>query len=295
MNDFGYGDCQKNSSRFGHKVICYVEPESTCTDKKPSVLEWGMYVSHLACLTNGPVHQCPPQIEEDHLGPYFIPNTELGLSGDIAPSDEVNLRVEGVVYDSSCRPVAGAKVEVWHASPENDGKAYYTCLPKPLTCNRQPCTKDVVDPRFPQFSSCARLCIPGLCNGTTPSGRCSMGDQTDNWDQGFLTRKLWYRGRGYTDEDGHYWYKTSFPGIYNFRAIPHIHYKVTYPGRKELVTQMYFKGHIPAGFENFTKTNQIVKLGRCKKSQCATFNIHPEKASIYDPKIKCPFYLPKEG
>jgi len=296
MNSWGYGNCQKISDRFDDKVICYVKPDSTCQDKKMWG-KWGKWVSHLACITNGPVHQCPPQIEQDALGPYFVPNTELGLSGDIAPSDEVNLRVEGVVYDSSCRPVAGAKVEVWHASPHNDGKAYYTCLPSPLTCTGEPCTEDVVDPHFPKFSSCAKMCIPGLCNGTTLRGTgttsrgCSMGDQTDNWDEGILTQKLWYRGKGYTDEDGHYWYTTSFPGIYNARAIPHIHYKVTYPGRKELVTQMYFKGHIPAGFEHFNvkKTNQIVKLGRCKKSQCATFNIHPGKASIYDPKIKCPF------
>ena len=78
------------------------------------------------CRVPGPVHQCPPRIEEDDLGPYFIPNTELGLSGDIAPSDEVNLRVEGVVYDSACRPVAGAKVEVWHASPHNGRRTNFS-------------------------------------------------------------------------------------------------------------------------------------------------------------------------
>merc|ERR1719187_1543420 len=61
-------------------------------------------------------YQCPAGLKEDALGPFFIPNTLLPLFGDIAPPNEVDLLVKGFVYDSSCRPVPGAKVEVWHAS-----------------------------------------------------------------------------------------------------------------------------------------------------------------------------------
>jgi len=214
------------------------------------------------CQT-GPSVQCPAGLKEDALGPFFIPNTILPLFGDIAPPNEVDLRVEGVVYDSSCRPVPGAKVEVWHASPHKDGTAFYSCRPTPLTCTGQPCTQDV----------CAHRCIPGLCKGPRPDNRCSIGDQIDLWDESKLTEKLWYRGLDYTDKAGHYWYNTSFPGTYKVRPVPHIHYKVTYPGGKEMVTQLYFEGH-NSDREQRNQVKEVVPVvpgfGR------VTFHIYPE-------------------
>jgi len=236
------------------------------------------------CQTS-PRHQCPARLREDALGPFFIPNTLLPLFGDIAPPNEVDLLVEGVVYDSSCRPVPGAKVEVWHASPHKDGTAYYSCRPTPMTCTWKPCTEDVKDRGW---SACARQCIPGLCNGTKP-GRCSIGDQIDNWDESTLTKKLWYRGLDYTNKDGHYWYNTSFPGTYKVRPIPHIHYKVTYPDGEEMVTQLYFEGHNSDRFKGYQR-NQVKKVVPSEAGGRVTFHIYPENfASLKFAANGCPF------
>jgi len=227
--------------------------------------QWWDYCDIPTCQTGptGPGHQCPAGLSKDALGPFFIPNTFLPLFGDIAPPNQVDLYVEGVVYDSSCRPVPGAKVEVWHASPHKDGTAFYSCRPTPLTCTGQPCTQDV----------CAHRCIPGLCKGPRPDNRCSIGDQIDLWDESKLTEKLWYRGLDYTDKAGHYWYNTSFPGTYKVRPVPHIHYKVTYPGGKEMVTQLYFEGH-NSDREQRNQVKEVVPVvpgfGR------VTFHIYPE-------------------
>ncbi len=53
------------------------------------------------------------------------------------------------------------------------------------------------------------------------------------------------RGRQYTNENGEYAFKTVIPGKYlnGSRYRPaHIHFRVTAPGYKELISQIYFKG-----------------------------------------------------
>jgi len=274
VNKNGYGQCKKSHPKqFYNEVSCYVNLPTTCTDIIQSRTDRGKWLSHEACLIDVPVHQCPAELKEDALGPFFIPNTALPLFGDIAPPNQVDLLVEGVVYDSSCKPVPGAKVEVWHASPHKDGTAYYSCRPTPLTCTGQPCTQDV----------CAHRCIPGLCKGPRPDNRCSIGDQIDLWDESKLTEKLWYRGLDYTDKAGHYWYNTSFPGTYKVRPVPHIHYKVTYPGGEEMVTQLYFEGHNSNGLRE-SQRNQVKEVvgGR------VTFHIYPENFENLQ-LASCPF------
>lgn len=49
-------------------------------------------------------------------------------------------------------------------------------------------------------------------------------------------------GRALTDADGAYRFTTIVPGNYGSRP-PHIHFRVVQPGRRELVTQMYFRGN----------------------------------------------------
>lgn len=53
-----------------------------------------------------------------------------------------------------------------------------------------------------------------------------------------------FRGRNQTSEDGAYRFKTIVPGKYlnggSFRPS-HIHFKITAPGHRELVSQIYFK------------------------------------------------------
>jgi protocatechuate 3,4-dioxygenase beta subunit len=64
-------------------------------------------------------------------------------------------------------------------------------------------------------------------------------------------------GRAMTDEAGRYEFVTIVPGRYGTRP-PHIHLRLAKPGRREFVTQIYFKGDngegglggiVPAGRE----------------------------------------------
>jgi protocatechuate 3,4-dioxygenase beta subunit len=56
-----------------------------------------------------------------------------------------------------------------------------------------------------------------------------------------------YWAETYTDSNGEYLFKTIVPGAYpadaDWTRPPHIHFKITRLGYKELVTQMYFKGN----------------------------------------------------
>ncbi|MCI0641606.1 MAG: hypothetical protein L0Y72_25315 [Gemmataceae bacterium] len=55
-----------------------------------------------------------------------------------------------------------------------------------------------------------------------------------------------FRGKVKADKDGKYEFTTLFPGAYQIGPKqyrpPHIHFKLTQPGYKELTTQLYFKG-----------------------------------------------------
>merc|ERR1711887_210203 len=164
----------------------------------------------------------------DQLGPFWVhydttsqflnpqfQNPNLIPDHALAPENEVNLYVRGRVF-KNCRALSyQAKIEVWHASPDSEN-AYYTCRPKSSAENKN--------------------CV--------------------SWQESFvrpevLTKKLWYRGIGITKTKyNEYEYRTSMPGIYAARTIPHIHYKVTYGG-KEFVTQMYFKDRVPPSFKGY--------------------------------------------
>ncbi|MGE0529301.1 MAG: hypothetical protein AB7G93_19905 [Bdellovibrionales bacterium] len=56
-----------------------------------------------------------------------------------------------------------------------------------------------------------------------------------------------YWAETYTDANGEYGFKTIIPGAYpadtGWTRPPHIHFKVTRLGFRELVTQMYFRGN----------------------------------------------------
>ena len=57
-----------------------------------------------------------------------------------------------------------------------------------------------------------------------------------------------YSARAITDQLGHYNFKTIVPGAYqadrNWMRPPHIHYRVSALGHREIITQMYFKGNV---------------------------------------------------
>jgi protocatechuate 3,4-dioxygenase beta subunit len=84
---------------------------------------------------------------------------------------------------------------------------------------------------------------------------------------------LKYRGRITTDDCGKYDFTTIYPTIYNQRPIRHIHIRVSKDDEEFLVTQIYFKGAITAGFN--PDPNQIVTLKRLSNgSRSGTFNIY---------------------
>ncbi|MGZ3710127.1 MAG: dioxygenase family protein [Bdellovibrionota bacterium] len=60
-----------------------------------------------------------------------------------------------------------------------------------------------------------------------------------------LDQNFRYWGETNTDAEGHYTFKTIIPGAYpadtNWIRPPHIHFKVSRRGYKDLITQMYFK------------------------------------------------------
>ena len=49
-----------------------------------------------------------------------------------------------------------------------------------------------------------------------------------------------YRAQFRAGQDGNYTFETNMPGHYPRRVCQHIHYKVTAPGHKALITQLYF-------------------------------------------------------
>jgi protocatechuate 3,4-dioxygenase beta subunit len=61
-----------------------------------------------------------------------------------------------------------------------------------------------------------------------------------------LDRNFRYWGETSTDADGEYSFTTIIPGAYpadtNWWRPPHVHFRVSKVGYKELITQMYFKG-----------------------------------------------------
>ncbi|MEM6296542.1 MAG: hypothetical protein AAGA54_35075 [Myxococcota bacterium] len=54
---------------------------------------------------------------EDIEGPFYRPEIPIGSNLDLHGDDGVALRIEGQVLGEDCMPIAGAVVEIWHATP----------------------------------------------------------------------------------------------------------------------------------------------------------------------------------
>lgn len=67
----------------------------------------------------GPPYRCEPT-STDQLGPYYVPNAP------VRAKTGTGLVVRGVVRSAeTCRPVASARIEVWHAGAEGRYAARY--------------------------------------------------------------------------------------------------------------------------------------------------------------------------
>lgn len=74
------------------------------------------------------------------------------------------------------------------------------------------------------------------------------------------------RSRMVTDEAGRYEFETIHPGRYKIDATTwrpeHIHYMVSHPGYKTLVTQLYFDGDPHNKADEFIKPSLIMKVNK---------------------------------
>jgi protocatechuate 3,4-dioxygenase beta subunit len=142
--------------------------------------------------TSGPFYPVHDQVDKD------VDLTRLVGHDDPAAGEVI--RVQGRVLDESCKPVAGALVDLWQA--DSNGRYSHPADPNPAR-------------RDPNF-------------------------------QGW--------GQAVTDADGRYSFRTIKPAAYPLEFLdgqpderlgyrtPHIHFRVSRRGFRELSTQMYFAG-----------------------------------------------------
>jgi protocatechuate 3,4-dioxygenase beta subunit len=163
----------------------------------------------LAAGRSASAADCPPT-EDNPQGPFYLPGAPY--RDRLAPGDEPGekLRIEGRVLGApGCGPLAGAVVDVWHASA--DGRYYG------LEANR---------PLRPEDYA--------------------------------------LRGRIRTGDDGRYAFETVLPGWYPVTRAwtrpRHIHYEVSHPSRKSLITQLYFEGDPHHQTDRLIKPSLIIPL-----------------------------------
>ena len=115
-------------------------------------------------------------------------------------------RIDLLIVDSSCNPVANAIVEIWYASPAGTYSEAATAI------------DDGADSK----GSLSDLNV-GFCTGNNSAAAAS------NWLRGWQT----------TDADGRVTIDGIFPGWYSGRA-PHIHFIVTASGHTTMTSQLLF-------------------------------------------------------
>ncbi|XP_035662150.1 catechol 1,2-dioxygenase-like [Branchiostoma floridae] len=141
--------------------------------------------------------------------------------------------------------------------------------------------RDVLGPYYLHGVPYQRLVCSGgpylLVTGTVRDTTCSVITgatlevwQADSSGHYFMdTRRLNFcRGKVITDPQGRYSFITIMPGKYGwgwYTRPAHVHFRVTAPGRRTLVTQMYFSGdsslgvHDPCGFCGSENPSQVAE------------------------------------
>ena len=83
-------------------------------------------------------------------------------------------------------------------------------------------------------------CTTPIINALVEIWHCDTEGNYDNESKMFLHRAIWR-----SNKQGEYSFKTIIPGKYlngQLYRPSHIHFRVTAPGNKELISQIYFKG-----------------------------------------------------
>merc|ERR1712137_1031301 len=94
------------------------------------------------------------------------------------------------------------------------------------------------------------------------------GSGSGNAEYSFRPEKLLHRGKTITGKNGDYGFVASFPQVYAGRPIPHYHIMITTRGRRGItfITQVYFRGQIPKGFEDYV-ISRGSQYGRVTRAQ----------------------------
>jgi protocatechuate 3,4-dioxygenase beta subunit len=127
-------------------------------------------------------------------------------------------------------PALGAGTSPLEPTPENELGPFYK--------KGAPATTNLIVPGDPGLP----LAVSGKV--LDPTGRPLGGAVVEVWHADargvYDLAGYRYRARVTVAPDGSYRFQTLMPGHYPERVAQHIHYRVSAPGRKVLVTQLYF-------------------------------------------------------
>jgi protocatechuate 3,4-dioxygenase beta subunit len=132
---------------------------------------------------------------------------------------------------------------------------------KSLNLQCEPTTADILGPYYRTNAPLRSDIVPAddpdpntiRISGKVTDADCRPleGASVDLWQAGGdgeydnATPEFRYRGAFVTDADGNYFFRTVKPGFYlngsQFRPA-HLHFRVTRPGYKSIITQLYFEG-----------------------------------------------------
>ena|GEM_PF-1645492 len=185
-------------------------PGCTSTSDGPSPTRDAGSLADAAVASDAGELQCEPTVAqaEGPFGQDGLERSNLNLYGHTG----VPFTLSGRVLDESCRPLLGAQVLLWHATPSPPG-----AVPRTLTEDRD-YTAAVYD-------------HPLEAGQVTPDGRTVP------------TPERMYYGWMRSDVEGRYRFESLRPGWYlngsTYRAS-HLHVQVMVAGAVRLTSQIYF-------------------------------------------------------
>jgi len=112
-----------------------------------------------------------------------------------------------------------------------------------------------------------RNCRP-VSGATVDVWYAGGGSGSANAEYSFRPGTLLHRGKTFTGKNGDYGFSASFPQVYTGRPIPHYHIMITTRGQRGVtfITQIYFRGQIPRGFEDYV-VSRGSQYGRVSRAQ----------------------------
>lgn len=129
---------------------------------------------------------------------------------------------------------------------------------------------------------CGPDCTTPIENALVEIWHCNTDGAYDNESNDFHHRAKWF-----TNKKGNYSFKTILPGKYlnggQYRPA-HVHFRVTAPGHKELVSQLYFQGDPHIAIDPWASQKKAahrilpIALQDTRGNLAVTFDIYLESA-----------------